>query len=233
MKMNTVFYLALIALMFGLGTCAVVNMEPKINEDEIDAAGTILREIFKVHQDDGTFENSVSDTESQNNNLTCAKMRCSWKSNSGTCTLYTPYATQLQFGMLLLGSGMAVALSYKHRAFIHHVMRDGMVTYFNFRILNKSYRLEVRERRITCPHAIVCLKLTVSYGCRRLIYNFGCTRNIYQDTESKPVKGVVNWNSNLKNCMESEDVDSVKTENVKNFIESNQNENSLKWDHDA
>ncbi|XP_029644022.1 uncharacterized protein LOC115218383 isoform X2 [Octopus sinensis] len=237
-KMNAVFYLALV---FGLGTCGVVKTEPKINEDEIVATATILKEITE-HQVNGEVENSVLDIESQDEKLSTdvfnnddvknsEVMRCHWRAVLGNCTLSAPHVALFSVYMRVAKQGLDVSVMYHHRE-VDSIHMDKSTRFMFFVVLDSSYLLRVTESRRNKSQVTVCFRLRVRHAFSKTFYNFGCTSNIYKVTESQTVVEVTNWNFILSNSLEF-DVDTDKTENVENFIESNQNENSLTWHKDV
>ncbi|XP_014780272.1 uncharacterized protein LOC106876291 [Octopus bimaculoides] len=115
MKMNAVFYLA---LMFGLGTCGVLKMEPMVNEDKIDEVINDLENaIEELKADEKPTQNSNVDfaVENTNTNLFFRPiMRCAWHNRIGACC----------FAFHFTSTRVCVAMiaNYPH---LHYLIKSG------------------------------------------------------------------------------------------------------------
>lgn len=114
---SVVFYLA---LLFSLGTCAVVNMAPEISEDKINEVIKDLENaVEELKFDEKPTENSnvdfaVENTNTNTNLFYRPRMGCAWHNLIGACC-FTFHFTRIRVCVVMVAN-------YPH---LHYLIKEG------------------------------------------------------------------------------------------------------------
>ncbi|XP_036354410.1 uncharacterized protein LOC115227066 isoform X2 [Octopus sinensis] len=156
MMTSAAFYLA---LMFCLGTCAVVNIVPEISEDKTDEVIKDLEEIVEeLKVDEMLIQNSKVNVSLENTNMGVKyvpTMKCNWDGRTGNCC----------FRFYLITS--------KNHYDEHEV--DIRFGYFKF-------ELELKLRFISSEGIVMCFKADYKTHTYKFDNLVGCTITCFKNS---------------------------------------------------
>ncbi|XP_029644342.1 uncharacterized protein LOC115218588 [Octopus sinensis] len=242
MKMNTVFYLTLIALMFGLGTCAVVNMEPKMNKGDSTYERALVEKLMEKIQFDRMLENN--DIEPQNEILVTELaenreledlkvMKCSWNQNIGECCVVLFRPPRLCIRMKLLNKELQLTLRIGSKVMLRQTFGLTLkkTFYFNYGIASVAITIDIETLSLHGFKACFRIKYTVLVF--HALLDLGCINHHFGDDDISLLNSYADWNINDKVSFETPVFEADKPKRLEYLGNINGNENSLIWPKDA
>eukprot|EP00106_Octopus_bimaculoides_P007566 XP_014775008.1 PREDICTED: uncharacterized protein LOC106872505 [Octopus bimaculoides] len=203
-----------LALMFHLGTGAVVNVEQKLSEETNIAAKALLEKKIEKIQVDRIFQNNVADIDTENNQLTTgeskygdlqlgAVMSCSWRSNIGKCCSYLYYIKRLCVQLSVIGNGMFIEASRNGYTFKQKYLRGSGTMTFGYASGYLHLTLTVSVVR-SSQNIKSCFRIVYNTGFHHYSSNLGCSNKGWHSNENRPVK---NLSPNIKNPLDLQGFD--------------------------
>ncbi|XP_029653858.1 uncharacterized protein LOC115227066 isoform X1 [Octopus sinensis] len=185
MMTSAAFYLA---LMFCLGTCAVVNIVPEISEDKTDEVIKDLEEIVEeLKVDEMLIQNSKVNVSLENTNMGVKyvpTMKCNWDGRTGNCC----------FRFYLITSKICVRMEVSYPYVNYHV-KSGIHTVGNGYLSNHydehevdirfgyfKFELELKLRFISSEGIVMCFKADYKTHTYKFDNLVGCTITCFKNS---------------------------------------------------
>ncbi|CAI9731749.1 Hypothetical predicted protein [Octopus vulgaris] len=184
MMTSAVFYLA---LMFSLGTCAVVNIVPEISEGKIDEVINGLEDVveeLKVDEEPTQNPNVNFALENPNpNSFFLPIMRCAWHNRVGACC-FAFHFTSTRVCMVMIAA--YPHLHYMIKAGTKHITRGFLNNHNNEREVDiqLSYvkvEFTVKIHHYTSSILLMCFKADYHTHLYKFDGTIGCMRKSFYD----------------------------------------------------
>ncbi|CAI9731754.1 Hypothetical predicted protein [Octopus vulgaris] len=192
-----------LALVFHLGTGAVVNVEQKLSEETNIAVKAILEELTEKINFDRMFDHNVADIDTENKQLTIGSMSCSWSGNIGKCCTHLYYIERLCVRFSIVGTGIFIEASRNGNTFKQRFLKGSGTMTFEYSHHYLHLTLTVSVVR-SSQEIKSCFKINYSVGFRRYSNNLRCNKKRWHSNENRPVK---NLSPNIKSLSELEGFD--------------------------
>ncbi|XP_014780271.1 uncharacterized protein LOC106876290 [Octopus bimaculoides] len=186
MMTSTVFYLA---LLFSLGTCAVVNMAPEISEGKTDEVINDLEEIVEeLKVDEMLIQNSKVDFPLENTNINvkyhAPSMKCSWDHTTGNCC----------FQLYMIPSKICVIMratyphvNYEVKSGTRAISRGYLNDHYDDHEVDIHYsyfklEFELKLRYLSKEGIVMCFKADYHTHAYKFDNGIGCTINCFKNS---------------------------------------------------
>ncbi|CAI9731753.1 Hypothetical predicted protein [Octopus vulgaris] len=238
--MNTLIYLA---LMFYLGTGAVVDTETKISEDAIGDAKFALEEMIAKLETDGMVPDNEAAIDTSNEELTTdvsendlqnvERMGCRWSGNYGRCCARVRPVPAFCFTMTLRRGAITFRLTVGRRTLITRTFRGRFSKTFKFHlgVLNVGFRISVVS--FTRHSVKICFGISYRVFFHHRSKSLGCTTKHFLSNENSPLDDMDDVMMNANSFLASQGIDAEKLSSLEYIDEENQSENPLVWKMNA
>ncbi|XP_029644162.1 uncharacterized protein LOC115218468 [Octopus sinensis] len=232
---NIIFYSA---IMVCLGTGAIMNLEPKMTEDEIIYERAVLKKLTKNLLIDRMIENNAADNEPQNENPTnevaekdglknSAQMQCSWKGNAGKCCTYLRHLPKLCVRMAAFEYMLQFSIELGGFVLIHRTYHGTFSKTYSFHYGTVHIQFKFVVERISHRHLKACFKISYEVQSYHFSKSLGCINKHFPAIENIHVNSISDLSSNGKISFEAQEFETGNLNSMEYLGEENQNKNVL------
>ncbi|XP_014775010.1 uncharacterized protein LOC106872507 [Octopus bimaculoides] len=238
--MNTLIYLA---VMFYLGTGAVVDTEPKISEDGIAEARIALEEMIEKLETDGMVPDKKADIDTSNEELitdvsgndlqNVERMGCHWRGNNGRCCVRIRHIPSFCISMYVGRGAITFRLTVGRRTLMTRTYRGKFSKTFYVRIGILKVGLRISVVSFTAHSVRICFGISYRIFFHHRSQNLGCTTKRFLSNENIPLDVMDDVMMNANSFLASQGIDAEKLSSLEYIDEENQSENPLVWKMNA